>query len=71
MRWGRSRFAVGFLALMMVCASGPAAAQEPERPLPDLRTFLDEVRARLHSDEFLLDQYTFTERHTEQQFDGR
>ena len=62
---------VGLVALVAICARIPAPAQEPERPLPDLRTFLDEVRARLHSDEFLLDQYTFTERHTEQQFDGR
>jgi hypothetical protein len=30
---------------------------------------LNEVRDRLHTDEFLLDQYTFTERHTERHLD--
>ena len=39
-------------------------------PLPDARTFLAEVRERLHTDDFLLDQYTFTEKRTERQLDA-
>jgi hypothetical protein len=49
----------------------PAAAAEPPRPLPELAPFLEEVRRNLHSDEALLDQYTFTERHTERELDGK
>ncbi len=47
----------------------PSAAAE--KPLPDLAPFLQEVRAHLHSDEVLLDQYTFTEKHTERELDPR
>lgn len=47
------------------------AADQPEPPLPDVHAFLSDVRARLHSDEYLLDQYTFTERHTERHLDAR
>jgi hypothetical protein len=32
--------------------------------------FLAEVRERIHTDDFLLDQYTFTERQTERRLDG-
>src|SRR5262249_32088957 len=42
-----------------------------DAPLPDLHRFLSEVRERLHSDEYLLDQYTFTERHTEKRLDAK
>lgn len=58
----------------------PAAAPEPAPaaadadiapPLPELAPFLEEVRRNLHSDEALLDQYTFTERHTERELDGK
>lgn len=41
------------------------------KPLPELGPFLEDVRARLHSDEVLLDQYTFTERHTERELDAK
>ena len=50
----------------------PAPAQaEPELPLPDVREFFDEVRQNLHTDEYLLDQYTFTERRIERRFDAK
>ncbi|MEP6800820.1 MAG: hypothetical protein ABJC07_02700 [Acidobacteriota bacterium] len=50
----------------------PAQTLSPvERPLPELAPFLKEVRSRLHSDEALLDQYTFTEKHTERDLDAR
>ena len=42
-----------------------------DRPLPETRAFLDEVRKHFHSDDYLLDQYTFTERRTEKRFDAK
>jgi len=64
---------LGGLVLWLAALGQPATAagQDLERPLPDLHSFLNEVRDRLHSDEFLLDQYTFTERHTEHRLDAR
>src|ERR1700681_2830840 len=57
----------GVLAVAAPAWSGnePAAAR-----LRDARTFLAEVRDRLHTDDFLLDQYTFTEKQTERRLDG-
>jgi hypothetical protein len=47
------------------------AADRPEdRPLPDARAFLDEVRRNLQSDDALLEQYTFIEKRTERRIDG-
>jgi hypothetical protein len=60
--------AIGGLLVLTAPARGgdePSAA-----PLPDARAFLAEVRERLHTDDFLLDQYTFTERQTERRLDG-
>ena len=37
---------------------------EPDAPLPELHSFIESIRGNLHSDEALLDQYTFTEKHT-------
>jgi hypothetical protein len=41
------------------------------RPLPDTRTFLEEVRQNLRSDRLLLEQYTFTEKRIERRLDGK
>ncbi len=41
------------------------------RSLPDARAFLEAVRDSLHSDQTLLADYTFTERHTENKLDGK
>jgi hypothetical protein len=50
----------------------PAFAQpEASRPLPEIHSFLDEIRQRFHSDDYLLEQYTFTERRTERRFDAK
>jgi len=53
-------------------ALGPVAraGDGPEPALPDVHAFLTQVRERLHTDEYLLDQYTFTERHTERRLDS-
>jgi hypothetical protein len=73
-RRGRPRpfFILEIAGLLAFTAVSLPAADEPKpAPLPDLRSFLHGVRERLHSDEFLLDQYTFTERHTERHLDSR
>ena len=69
------RFLVVRAALSVLLLSGtPAllAADRPDdRPLPDARAFLDEVRRNLQSDDTLLEQYTFTEKRTERRMDGK
>jgi hypothetical protein len=64
-------FVLGFGGLLAL--AGPAAAgdETPSAPLPELRGFLTEVRERLHTDDYLLDQYTFTERQTQRKLDGK
>jgi hypothetical protein len=64
------RFALLLATLWLTPLPAPAQL-EPERPLPDVRAFLDEVRQNLHSDEYLLEQYTFTERRIERRFDAK
>jgi hypothetical protein len=69
---GRIAFVVALVAAGAL--PGRALAQDAEevgRPLPELGLFLEDVRRNLHSDETLLDQYTFTEKHTERQLDAR
>ena len=44
MGWGSGRSLVGLVVLLAAGASVPDLSQQPERPLPDVRTFLDEVR---------------------------
>ena len=44
--------------------------QESDRPLPELNSFLQEVRKHLRSDRLLLSQYTYTATETERQLDG-
>ena len=63
-------FGLGLCAVVWKAAPGLAADEPAAAPLPDVRTFLGEVRERLHSDDFLLDQYTFTERQTQRQLDS-
>ena len=45
------------------------AAQEQDRPLPDLKEFLNESRKKLRYDRDLLSPYTFREKDTERQLD--
>src|SRR5262245_12066864 len=44
--------------------------QESDKPLPELNSFLQEVRRHLRSDRLLLSQYTYTETNTERHLDG-
>ena len=46
-------------------AAPPAGA-----PLPEIRAFLEEVRRGLHTDELLVDRYTFNEKRMERRFDA-
>jgi len=60
------------LVAALVASPIPLRAQDvSNRPLPETRAFLDEVRKHFHSDDYLLDQYTFTERRTEKRFDAK
>ena len=45
------------------------AAQNP-KPLPELKSFLTEVLKKLHTDNLLLSQYTYTEKRTVVHFDS-
>jgi hypothetical protein len=58
----------GLLALARPSAAGD---ETPSAPLPEMRGFLAEVRDRLHTDDYLLDQYTFTEKQTQRRMDGK
>ncbi|MGI8782491.1 MAG: hypothetical protein ACR2L2_02420 [Acidobacteriota bacterium] len=64
------RLLIGALALVFLV---PAARGADDKPLPDLKTFLPEIRKKLRPDRALLSQYTYTstvtERHLEK--DGR
>lgn len=65
------RRAAGFAAALLSAASIALGQEAPvERPLPDVRSFLDHVRENLRSDGSLLSEYTFTEKHTEARLDG-
>ncbi len=70
----RSRSVLAGLAIggLIVLAARARAGDEPPStpPLPDARAFLTEVRERLHTDDFLLEQYTFTEKQTERRLDA-
>ena len=59
------------VAVAGLCLSGSLLGQEPAPPLPDTRTFLEEVRKNIRSDGELLDQYTFTEEFTETRLDRK
>jgi hypothetical protein len=60
-------------ALLALSLAPPTALAQPEpsRPLPEIHAFLEEVQKHFHSDEYLLDQYTFTERRTERRFNAK
>jgi hypothetical protein len=59
------------VAALVAVPSSLRAQDASDRPLPETRAFLDEVRKHFHSDDYLLDQYTFTERRTEKRFDAK
>jgi len=56
---------------MALCVASGLRADEPERPLPETSSFIEEVRQNLRSDRLLLEQYTFSERRVEQRWNGK
>jgi hypothetical protein len=56
---------------MALCVASGLRAAEPERPLPETSSFIEEVRQNLRSDRLLLEQYTFTEKRVEQRLNGK
>lgn len=54
-----------FLWLALVLHPHALFAQEAEKPLPELQSFLKEIRKNLFSDRLLLSQYTFLEKSTQ------
>jgi hypothetical protein len=68
--FSRTRLSAVVLGGLLAFPPAARSADEPvAAPLPDARAFLAEVRERLHTDDFLLDQYTFIEKRTERQLD--
>jgi hypothetical protein len=61
----------GLGGLLALARPGAAGDETPSAPLPELRGFLADVRDRLHTDDYLIDQYTFTERQTQRRMDGK
>jgi hypothetical protein len=61
----------GFLLCLLLAAPPAARAADASasRPLPTARPFLEEVRENLRSDQSLLSEYTFTEKHVETKLD--
>jgi len=57
------RFILNEMALTIWFLTILLTAQNPE-PLPELKPFLTEVRKKLHTDNLLLSQYTYTEKRT-------
>jgi hypothetical protein len=45
--------------------------QNTAPPLPDLKSFLAELRKTIHTDRLLLSQYTYTEKTTKMELDSK
>jgi len=64
--------ALSGIALAALLWRAPASgADTTSRPLPDARGFLEAVRDSLHSDQTLLAEYTFMEKHVETRLDSK
>jgi hypothetical protein len=59
------------LLLLLVCGGWAGANDFASKPLPDARPFLEAVRDSLKSDQTLLAEYTFLEKHIENKLDGK
>ena len=59
-----------FLSTPALPAGETAPAPQPSA-LPEIHAFLDQVRRGLHTDEVLLDRYTFSEKRIERRFDRK
>jgi hypothetical protein len=63
----------GLVLLALLAGSTPARSGDETvaATLPEVGPFLADVREHLHTDDFLLDQYTFTEKQTERHMDAK
>jgi hypothetical protein len=57
------------LALYLVAAF--FFVQDEQKPLPEVKPFLAELRKTLHTDSLLLSQYTYTDKRTEMELDSK
>jgi hypothetical protein len=65
-------FTVALLAVAgLALAQGAPEPEAAERPLPDVREFLEHVRENLRSDGTLLADYTFTEQQIQKRLDSK
>ncbi|HEY7573662.1 MAG TPA: hypothetical protein VIB08_00700 [Thermoanaerobaculia bacterium] len=59
-------------AALLIASPGAAPANDiPTRPLPEARPFLEAVRDKLKSDQTLLSEYTFLEKHVQTKLDAK
>ncbi|MGH9368897.1 MAG: hypothetical protein ACRD3M_14630, partial [Thermoanaerobaculia bacterium] len=65
------RAPAAFLLLLLAAGASARVNDIPSKPLPDARAFLEAVRDSLRSDQTLLSEYTFLEKHVETKLDGR
>jgi hypothetical protein len=63
--------AVIFLLVLTLLTPGKDAVSEEDKPLPELNTFLQNVRRNLHTDQALQSRYTYTEKEINRQLDSR
>jgi hypothetical protein len=61
---------LAILILQAWLAQTPAPAVEAAKPLPEMGSFLEGIRGKLHADRTLLGEYTYTERTVIQTLDG-
>lgn len=64
------RVVLSLAGLLALLATARGGNEPPAAPLPEPGSFLAQVRERLHTDDFLLDQYTFTEKQTQRRLDA-
>lgn len=70
-RFRRRLRSAALLLAPWFCAPILQAQAGADPPLPDAHDFLEQVRERFHSDDYLLEQYTFTETRLERRLDGK
>jgi len=68
---GAPRILIGVAYAVFVVLGLGVAVPAQDRPLPDLESFLKELRKTLHTDRVLLSQYTYLDKRTEHSLDKK
>ena len=68
---GARRILIGVAYAVFVVLDLGVAVPAQDRPLPDLESFLKELRKTLHTDRVLLSQYTYLDKRTEHSLDKK